>query len=86
MYLSYRRGLLKQAGSLRIQYNRFGDIVGTRGHVNRTNSHCNIGSFDDTWFDDDFDQFDEDFYYYKRDGKTHKRKKAKHLKRRQFDD
>ena len=84
--MSYRRGLLKQVGGLSIQYNRFGDMIGTRGHVNWANRDCNVGGFDDTWFDDDFDQFDEDFYYYKRDGKTHKRKKAKHLKRRQFDD
>jgi len=86
MYLSYRRGLLKQAGGLRIQYNRFGDIVGNRGHVKWANRDSNIGGFNDLWFADYFDQFDEDFYYYRRDGKTHKRKKAKHLKRRQFDD
>ena len=63
MYLSYKIGLRKQVGCLRIQYNRFGDIVGTRSHVNRTNRDYNIGCFDDTWFDDDFNQFDEDFYY-----------------------
>ena len=88
VYMRYRRGLLKQVGGLTIQYNRFGDMIGTNGFVNWANQDCNngIGQFNDGWFDDDWNEdYDDDYYYYRRGDKKLKRKKIKH-KRRDFDD
>jgi hypothetical protein len=84
VYLTYRRGQLKQVGGLHIQYNRHGDVIGTRGFVNRSNKGCNfcvrpgckVDHFDTQSHDDDSDD-DEDYYYYRKDGKTLKKKKNK---------
>jgi hypothetical protein len=89
VYMSYRRGQLKQVGGLHIQYNRHGDVVGTRGFVNYSNQSCGIcgnsgcttSHFDsnhhnDNNWDDDWGN-DDNNYYYKKNGKTKKQKKIK---------
>ncbi|WP_299126184.1 hypothetical protein [uncultured Winogradskyella sp.] len=88
VYMSYRRGQLKQVGGLRILYNRYGEVIGTRGFVNHSNQSCGIcgisgctvdhydsQSYGDDW-DDDWND-DDDHYYYKKNGKIKKRKKLK---------
>ncbi len=93
VYMRYRRGKLKQVGGLTLQYNRWGQMVGTHGVVNHSNlgcgicgvTGCTVDHFDghnDGWFDDDFNDFDNDFYYYRKNGKKMKRKKIK--KRKNF--
>ncbi len=57
VYMSYRRGQLKQVGNLRILHNRYGDIIGTRGHVNFGNR--GFGSSNDNWNNDGH-------YYYRK--------------------
>lgn len=89
VYISYRRGQLKQVGGLQILYNRYGDVIGTRGQVNFSNQGCGFcgvsgctldhfdsHSFDDDDWDDDWDN-DDDYYYYRKNGKVKKQKKAK---------
>ena len=78
--MSYRRGQLKQVGGLRLVYNRYGEVVGTRGHVNIRNRGNSFDTqiFDD-WqndWDDDWDD-DDDFYYYRKNGKIKKHRKSK---------
>ncbi|NNF82415.1 MAG: hypothetical protein HKM99_06695 [Flavobacteriaceae bacterium] len=91
VYMRYRRGLLKQVGGLTLQYNRFGDLIGTHGLVNFSNQNCGICGMsgctadhfhndwdNDHWEDDHWDNYDDDFYYYRnKDGKMKKRKKKK---------
>ncbi|WP_299128831.1 hypothetical protein [uncultured Winogradskyella sp.] len=77
VYMNYRRGQLKQVGGLRIIYNRYGEIVDTRGFVN-FNNRVNIWhsqTFDDDW-NDNWNN-DNDFYYYRKNGKIKKQKKLK---------
>lgn len=89
VYMKYRHNKLKQVGGLRIQYNRWGDMVGLHGYVKPHSQDCGIcgisgctmdhfgeGHHDD-WFDDDFNDFDDDYYYYRQNGKKKKRKKQK---------
>jgi hypothetical protein len=92
VYMSYRRGQLKQVGGLRILYNRYGDVIGTRGQVNFSNqgcgfcgiSGCTTNHFDqqsqnnhwDSDWHDDWNDND-DFYYYRKNGKIKKQKKLK---------
>ncbi len=91
VYMTYRRGRLKRVGGLTIQYNHYGEIIGTHGFVNFNNQGCGIcgttscsadhfndGTWND-WFDDD--QYDDDYYYYRKNGKKLKRKKIKKRKR-----
>ena len=84
--MRYRRGLLKQVGGLSVQYNRFGDMIGTHGFVNFSNQDCGVcglmsctaDHFHDQWDDDHWDDFDDDYYYYRnKDGKLKKRKKKR---------
>nr|WP_099565795.1 hypothetical protein [Gaetbulibacter sp. 4G1] len=44
IYMSYkhRNGTLTQVGGLRVKYNHWGEIVYTRGQVNRFSNSCNI--------------------------------------------
>lgn len=89
VYITYRRGQLTQVGGLRIIYNRHGDVVGTRGFVNRYNqscgicgiSGCSLDHFDeshhDNWDNHDNWDDDDDYYYYRKGGKTLKQKKIK---------
>ena len=88
VYMSYRRDQLKQVGGLRILYNRHGDVIGTRGSVNRNNqgcgicgtSSCSIDHFNDQSHNDDWDDNwndDDTHYYYKKNGKLKKTKKIK---------
>ncbi len=88
VYMSYRRGQLKQVGGLRILYNRYGDVIGTRGSVNRNNqgcsfcgtSGCTVDHFDNQSHDNDWDDDwndEDDYYYYRKGGKTLKKKKIK---------
>ena len=79
VYMTYRNGQLRQVGGLRILTNRHGDVIGTRGIVNRNNPDSgNYGTSD--WSEDhndDSSQQDDDYYYYRKDGKTLKKKKLK---------
>ncbi len=77
VYMNYRRGLLKQVGGLHIQYNRHGDIVGTRGFVNYSNRDYNNGECSVGYHDSDIDwtNTNEDYYYYRKNGKLVKQKK-----------
>ncbi|MBV7268059.1 hypothetical protein [Winogradskyella luteola] len=89
VYMGYRRGQLKQVGGLRILYNRYGNVIGTRGHVNFSNqgcgfcgtTSCTIDHFNDHSFNDDWDESwsnDNSYYYYRKNGKVKKQKKHKH--------
>ncbi|NNE32218.1 MAG: hypothetical protein HKN40_07605 [Winogradskyella sp.] len=90
IYMNYRRGQLQQVGGLQIIYNRYGEIIGTRGQVNFSNqgcgfcgiTGCNVNHFNNRWNDDrdddwDDDWDDDDYYYYKKNGKLKKQKKRK---------
>ena len=78
VYMSYKKGKLKQVGGLRILTNRHGDVIGTRGIVNRNNPDSgNYGTSDWSEDHDDSSQHDDDYYYYRKDGKTLKKKKIK---------
>jgi hypothetical protein len=92
VYMQYRHGKLKRVGGLSIQYNRFGDMIGTHGFVNHSNqgcgacgaSGCTADHFDDSWFDNDWNEFDDDYYYYRKGDKKLKRKKVKKRKRSRY--
>ena len=88
VYMSYRRDQLKQVGGLRILYNKYGDVIGTRGQVNFSNQGCGlcgidgctVDHYDSNSYDDwnnDWDN-DDDYYYYRRNGKVKKHKKHKY--------
>ena len=88
VYLSYRRGQLRQVGGLGILYNRYGEVIGTRGIVNASNQNCGLWDnegFTDQHFDNDpyFDDWNEDwntnddFYYYRKNGKVKKQRKLR---------
>jgi hypothetical protein len=85
VYMRYRSGRLTQVGGLRILYNRHGEVIGTRGHVNLSNqgcgfcstTNCNVDHFDyHSNTNDDWDN-DNDYYYYRKNGKLKKQKKIK---------
>ncbi len=88
VYLSYRRGLLRQVGGLQILYNRYGEVVGTRGFINHSNQDCGLWdnegqAFDH--FDNDyhFDELDQnwnnnDYFYYRKNGKINKQRKLRY--------
>ena len=95
IYMNYKRNsTLTQVGGLRVKYNHWGEIVYTRGQVNRFSNSCNICGVnscsidhnhrdrnydDDDWYDDDiYDNDDDNYYYYKQNGKVKKHKKRKH--------
>ena len=79
VYMSYRRGQLKQVGGLRLLYNRYGKVIGIRGHVN-LNNRSNSFNFqtNDEWQNDWNNEWndDNDFYYYRKNGKvkTHRKR------------
>ena len=100
VFINYSRGkhaVLTQVGGLRVNYNHWGEIVNTRGQVNRYSNYCNYCgvascSIDhspknrhhddhDNYNDDDVYRNDSDFYYYKQNGKVKKHKKGKKNKR-----
>ncbi|TJY33958.1 hypothetical protein [Pontimicrobium aquaticum] len=99
VYMQYRFGQLKQVGGLHIQYNRWGDMIGVRGKVNRSNQGCGFCGMtgcttdhfhkDNDWYDDDryddrWDGRDDDYYYYRKNDKTLKKKKKGVKKRRKY--
>jgi len=95
VYIKYRFGQLKQVGGLHIQYNRWGDMIGTRGKVNRSNQGCGFCGMtgctsehfhnnQDDWYDDGWDGRDDDYYYYRKGDKALKKKKKSLSKRRKF--
>ncbi|MEO1031047.1 MAG: hypothetical protein AAFX55_06565 [Bacteroidota bacterium] len=88
VYMTYRRGQLRQVGGLRILYNRYGDIIGTRGHVNFSNQDCGLwdnegyttGYFEGNDYYDDWDSnwgSDDDYYYYRKNGTVKKQRKIR---------
>ena len=90
IYMSYNRGngRLKQIGGLKVNFNRWGEIVHMRGQVSPFSDFCGVcgvttcsvdhfhnhNDWDDNWDDD----YDDDFYYYKKNGKIKKQKKRKY--------
>jgi hypothetical protein len=76
VYMSYRRGQLRQVGGLRIIYNRYGDVIGSRGFVNFNNQGNGFPSnqFDSDYYDNDWN---DDYYYYRKNGEVKKHKKIK---------
>ena len=98
VYMRYRHGVLKQVGGLTIQYNRFGDMIGTHGFVNRNNQGCGFcgatgctadhlgGGFNDwndDWQDHDDDWFGgDDDFYYYRQNGKKKKRKKVKAKKR----
>lgn len=84
VYMSYQRssGLLRQVGGLKINYNRWGEIIHLTGVVNHNNTNHHYGvvtehggqHYDD--YNNDYSD-DSDFYYYRKDGKVKKQKKQK---------
>lgn len=84
VYMSYRRAQLRQVGGLRILYNRYGEIIGTRGFVNfnnqNTTSYSNTSCLEDnnnSYDEWNNDLYDDDFYYYRNNGTVKKQKKNK---------
>ncbi len=74
VYMNYsrRQGRLKQVGGLHVNYNHWGEIVNTRGQVNRFNDNCNFCGTDSCSMDhsdhnrnrhNDNDWFDNDDIY-----------------------
>lgn len=70
VYMTYNRGngRLIQVGGLRVNYNAWGEIAHTSGHVNHFNSHyqygVHYGSTGGTVVYNDHQNF-EDYYYYR---------------------
>ena len=100
IFMSYSRGKhsnLSRVGGLRVDYNKHGEIVYTRGQVNRSyNDYCNFcgvqscgmthdfGNGHNNHNDHDDDRFDnnnDDYYYFKQNGKVKKQKKNKKYKK-----
>lgn len=69
IYMNYKRnGTLTQVGGLRVKYNHWGEIVYTRGQVNRFSNSCNICgvtscSIDHNHRDRNYDYDDDDDWY-----------------------
>ena len=96
IYMNYKRGrhaTLNQVGGLYVNYNHWGEIVHTRGQVNRHSNSCNIcgvvscdikHNYRDRHHDDynndwyNDDVYNDNYYYYKKNGKVKKSKKRKH--------
>lgn len=70
VYMSYNRFALSQIGGLRIQYDRWGRIIGTTGQVNGSSwsyqPQYNGGYYENDGYQNNDN--DEDYYYYKTDG------------------
>ena len=100
VYIRYSRGrnaTVAQVGGLRVNYNHWGEIVNTRGQVNRYDDYCNFCGVDsctmdhinndrdrhhdDDRYDDDIYNNDDNYYYYKQNGKVKKQKKNKKYKK-----
>jgi hypothetical protein len=80
VFINYSRGrnaVVTQVGGLSVQYNRWGEIVRTRGFVNRNNrlTHYNVVKHQD--LDMHHYNYDDNYYYYKQNGKVKKLKKKK---------
>lgn len=91
--VSYRQGFLRQVGGLKLQYNRNGRLIHTKGFVNRNNQDCNFCGNAECDIDhrerfDDFNRWENDyidndnFYYFKQNGKVKKQKKLNSKRRR----
>lgn len=82
VYMRYRHNKLVQVGGLKLQYDRHGRFVGTRGKVNRHNHGYNYfnqnhGNGYGNQQSNDWDTtYDDDFFYYKKDDKIEKRAKT----------
>ncbi|MCF7560827.1 hypothetical protein L3X39_09265 [Sabulilitoribacter multivorans] len=82
VYIRYGRGrnaTVSQVGGLRVNYNRWGEIVNTRGYVNWNNRdvcYDNLEQHDRDDYHNDYD-YDDNYYYYKQNGKVKKQKKNK---------
>lgn len=96
VYINYSRGrnaTVTQVGGLRVNYNRWGEIVNIRGQVNRYNNYCNFCGVEscimnhfqndrdrhhkNDRYEDDIYNNDDNYYYYKKNGKVKKQKKNK---------
>lgn len=81
VYIRYRRHRMVQIGGLRLFYNRHGQVVRTRGIVNR---HWNWNhNYNHFGWDNDYHWNDnDDHFYYRKNGKTIK--KYNKFKNKQF--
>ncbi|MGB5417291.1 hypothetical protein [Algibacter sp.] len=80
VFINYSRGrnaTVNQVGGLRVTYNRWGEIINTRGSVNRFNRNNNYQIRTDNDRDNNHYDDDDNYYYYKQNGKVKKQKKNK---------
>ncbi len=77
--IDYRRGhkTVSKVGGLRVDYNRWGQIVHMSGYVNHYNRDSNyqVGLLNDGFYNNNYD---DDYLYYKKHGKVKKLKKKHH--------
>ena len=80
MSYKHRNGTLTQVGGLKVKYNHWGEIVYTRGQVNRFSNSCNIcgvsscdidhnhrdrhDDYDNDWYDEDDGIYNNDDDFY----------------------
>ncbi|NMH88189.1 hypothetical protein [Flavivirga algicola] len=85
VYMSYRHGrymVLNQVGGLQVRYNRWGEIINTRGQVKRHDDYCNFCGVQSCTTEHAFEyrdrhHDDDNYYYYKKNGKVKKQPKRK---------
>ena len=68
VYMSYNRYALSQVGGLRIEYDRWGRIVGTSGRVNSSSWSYQPQHTGGGYQGGSHNSNDDDYYYYKADG------------------
>ncbi|WP_142785994.1 hypothetical protein [Changchengzhania lutea] len=93
VFIDYKRGkgTVSHVGGLHVKYNKWGEIMDLRGHVNNyDDTYCNIcgvtgcnvqhtfGKHEKYGKERHHDRYDDDTYYYKQNGKVKKHKKKKH--------
>ncbi|WP_298555573.1 hypothetical protein [uncultured Algibacter sp.] len=90
IFMRYDRGRhsdLSQVGGLKVHFNKWGEIVKTRGQINRFNRDCDFrntrknmygyqNNYNNDWHSND-GVYDDNYYYFKQNGKVKKHKKNK---------
>ena len=80
VFINYSRGLnpvVTQVGGLHVQYNHWGEIVSTRGYVNRNNRNTHYDVRPNYDRDNNHYDNDDNYYYYKQNGTLKTQKKNK---------
>ncbi|WP_111307072.1 hypothetical protein [Confluentibacter sediminis] len=72
-----KKGILTHVGNLRVKFNRWGEIVATRGYVNRENRFVAYNTVRHNDYVNNNERYDNDnnYYYFKQDGNVKKQKK-----------